>query len=88
MDEDSDAAMPGLKLKLSLARIISQFLSQVFKKEKITIENDFVAAVHPVCPLRPRRLHHSLHASQRSRRQEWSSGEAFFVFPFVIAVTR
>ena len=29
LDEDSDAAMPGLKLKLSLARIISQFLSQV-----------------------------------------------------------
>ena len=67
--------MPGLKLKLDLRRIVSYFIVQVCKQLSWCIKKLY-AAVRPVGPLRPRRLHHSLHAAHRSRRQEWSPSEA------------
>ena len=80
--------MPGLKLKLDLRRIVSYFIVQV-KKSFLSncvqrVKENCYAAVHPIWPLCPRRLHHSLHAAHRSRRQEWSSSEAFFVSPFFL----
>ena len=72
--------MPGLKLKLDLRRIVSYFIVQV-KKSFLSncvqrVKENCYAAVHPIWPLCPRRLHHSLHAAHRSRRQEWSPSEA------------
>ena len=88
LDEgEMDAPMPGLLVKLTLTRIVSYFIVQVAE----TLAYCFFlllhptnlryvlshAALHPVCPLRPRCLHHPLHASLGSCGQEWRPGWVF-----------